>query len=115
MADTTLNTTSGTGNQATTQSPQVAGSSGTTGAKASSVQPGTASDLLRSQQGIQLKDTPVTTVNLSEATSSGTVQQTPATKHHHINPALGAFSIALFVLAIVLFWITSRTAKSTTD
>lgn len=113
MAETPLSTSPGGGSQTTTQSPQTAGSTGNGGGISSEVQPGTASDLLKSQNGIQLKDTPLTTVSLAPASSSA---QTAAveTHHHHINPALGAFSITLFVVAVVLFWLTSKSAKTTT-
>jgi hypothetical protein len=114
MAETSLTTISGTGNQAATQSPQSAGDANPGGTNSSRVQPGTASDLLRSQNGVKLNPTPLTTVNLN-STGSGTTQPSATGNQHHINPVLGAFSIALFVLAIVLFWMTSRSVKNTTN
>jgi hypothetical protein len=112
MAGTTLNTTSGSGTQATTQSPQSAGAATAT-TNSNAVQPGTASDLLRSNNGVELKSTPLTTVSLGAKSSTSTAQP-PVTNQHHINPVLGVFSVALFILAIVLFWLTSRSAKNTT-
>jgi hypothetical protein len=55
----------------------------------------------------------LTTVNLSGATQTQTGQNAPAAKHH-INTALLGISVVLFVVAIVLFWLTSRPVKSTT-
>lgn len=113
--------TSGSGAQTVTQSPQSAGQSLPGGANSSQVQPGTASEVLAKPTGnigVPLNDTPVTTVNLNATTTSTQAQQPPATTTppaHHINPALLGISIALFVAAIVLFWLTSRSEKNTTN
>lgn len=114
MADTTLNITPGSGTQSATQTPQSAGSPNNGGTETSGVQPGTASDLLRSSNGVQLKQTPLTTVNLDTA-KAGSAQPVQRTEGHHIHPVLGVFSAALFILAIALFWLTSRSVKNTTD
>lgn len=113
MADNSLTTTSGTGTQATTQSPQAAGAANAGGTASSKVQSGTAENVLRSNDGVQLKPTPVTTINLNR-TATGTTAQPTTSSKHHIHPVLGIFSVTLFVLAIVLFWATGRSAKNTT-
>lgn len=114
MAETSLSTTSNGGTQLTTQSPQVAGNTNNGGGASSGLQPGTASDLLRSSNGVQLKQTPLSTVALGDRTTSST-QTAEQPKGHHINPVLEIFSITLFILAIALFWFTSRSVKNTTD
>ncbi|HXR49626.1 MAG TPA: hypothetical protein VN778_01210 [Verrucomicrobiae bacterium] len=108
-----LSTTTGSGTQTTTQSPQA--STGTTGTteSSSSVQPGTATSLLSSQNGMPLHASALTTVNLTGATQAQTSQAAPPSKHH-INGGLLGISLALFVIAIALFWFTSRPVKSTT-
>ena len=111
MAATSLTTGLGDGNQSTTQTPQSAGRAATGGTDSDKVQSGTPSDILNNQQGIELKPAPLTTVDLNQ---TATVQAAKPSHPHHINPVLGVFSLALFVVAIALFWITSRSVKKTT-
>lgn len=109
-----LTTTTSSGQQGATQSPQTAGQAGNTGAQASSVQPGTAADLLNSQNGVPLHAQALTIVNVNPATTS-IAQATPKTvAKRHINTPLMGVSIALLLIAIILFWMTSRSVKSTT-
>jgi hypothetical protein len=107
--------------QGTTQSPQAsAGSGGPATAPSSKVQPGTASSLLArttdSRSGIALIGTPLSVVDLNASTQTATPPETQALqpKAHHLNPVLLGLGIGLFVLAIVFFWATSRSAKNTT-
>jgi hypothetical protein len=103
-----------TGQQTATQDPQAA-TTQAVGAPAQSgdVQPGTINSLLTSTQGVSLSGTPLTTVNLTGSTQAQPDQASqPA--HHHINYGLYGVSILLCVVAAVLFWATSRSAKNTT-
>ena len=106
-----LTTISGGGAQASTQNPQVA-TQDSQSQNSQSVQPGTAADLLTSSTGIPLNNVPVPLVSLNPGTATTT--STLAPPHYAINPVLGGFSILLFVVAIGLFILTSRTSKSTT-
>lgn len=118
MADTQLTTTgSGSGAQAATQSPQSVGQSPSSGAQASSVQPGTATSLLNGQSGVTLRTTALSTVNLDGGNAASTAASLPANPpaKHHANPALFGFSGLLLVVAVVLFWTTSRSVKNTTQ
>jgi hypothetical protein len=120
MATNQLTATSGSGEQTTTQSPQAATQPSTGGTVSSGVQPGTATSLLNGQGSVQLYPTSLPTVGLSGATgaaATGTVAAaTPAkpVAKHHANPVLLGSSALLLVVAIVLFWITSRSVKTTT-
>lgn len=116
-----LSITGGSGgpaSQANTQSPQIsAGSGSPTSASAGSVQPGTATSVLTSEQGIGLKGTQLSVVSFSNApkTITGQTQasDTKASKHH-IN-AVGIGVIAVVVLAaLIIFWQINRSAKNTT-
>jgi hypothetical protein len=120
MAD--LTTAPAAGNQGTTQNPQSAPSGQTiSGASAQSggVQPGTAKDVLTNQNGLSLHTTALTAVSLDQTTSSTGSQAQPAPAvqkpAHHINPALIGISIILIIVAIGLFWMINRSAKSTTN
>lgn len=109
-----LNTTANAGGtQTSTQSPQSsAPATDTASTTSSGIQPGTATDLLRSSNGIVLQQSPLTTVNLTASTQSTTPVQTPQARH--INGGLLAFSLILFVVAVVLFWKTGRSVNNTT-
>lgn len=112
MNDTAkLTTTTGGGAQATTQNPQVATQDNQT-QNSTTVQPGTAANLLTSTTGIPLNNVPVPLVSLN--TSTATTTPTPVQPRQAVNPVLGGLSILLFVVAIGLFVLTSRTSKSTT-
>lgn len=108
----------GSADQATTQNPQTAApQSDNAAAPAQSVQPGTATSLLASQTGLALTPGALTTVDLSSATASQATATKPAAKplqSQHLNPILLVLSIGLCVVAVVLFWIMSRSAKNTT-
>ena len=112
-----LTTTTGSGTQTTTGTPQSVGAPTTSAAKAGSVQSGTARSLLTSSQGVSLSNTPVTTVSLNATatnatTSAQTVNTSPTS--HAINPVALGFCGLLFVAAVLLFFVTSRSAKNTT-
>ena len=120
MAD--LTTAPATGSQSTTQNPQTVPSAQTIGGaskQSAGVQPGTATSLLNSQNGVSLSATPLTIVDLSntEASTAITTKSDAASikPTHHVNTALIAISIGLVVVAIGLFWAIQRSAKSTTN
>lgn len=111
-----LNTTTANGTQTATQSPQSL-VSGTTTAKTGTIQPGTAKDLLNSTNGVALGGQKLTTVSLDSTTSSSTATDstTSVTKNnHHVNSLALGFCVFLFAIGIVMFLITSRSAKNTT-
>ena len=114
-----LRTTTGEGVQTTTGTPQSVGASRNTNpltpANSSEVQPGTASNVLSGKGGISLSGQPLTVVSLG-TTATGTSTQTSAqaTTDQQINPAGIGLAVLLFVIAIVFFWLTSRSAKNTT-
>ena len=112
MSDTTtLTTTTSSGAQASTQNPQVATQQNQT-QNSQAIQPGTAANLLNSGQGIPLNNVPVPLVSLNTSTATSAVVAVP--HRQAINPVLGGISVLLFVVAIGLFVLTSRSSKNTT-
>jgi hypothetical protein len=116
-----LTTAPASGDQGTTQNPQtVPSGQSVSGASTQSggVQPGTAQAVLTSQDGLSLRASALTTVNLN-TTASTESQTRPVSEtqqsDHHINPALFAISITLVLIAIGLFWFINHSAKSTTN
>ncbi|HVA11498.1 MAG TPA: hypothetical protein VNG32_05035 [Candidatus Dormibacteraeota bacterium] len=114
-----LSISSGDGGQTSTQSPQGLVGSGSTTAAASNVQPGTATTLLTTGSGIALYPTQLPTVSVNTApqtttTSTPVVATTIQTKHH-ISGGLLGISAGLFIVALVVFWIITRSAKNTTN
>lgn len=110
-----LNTTTGTGTQTSTGSPQTVGAGSNT-AQSGSVQPGTATNLLNSSQGISLANTPLTTVNLG-ATKTATTPGTTtgqAAADQQVSPLAIGVCVLLFAVALVAFAIINRSAKNTT-
>ncbi len=111
-----LNTTTGSGTQSATGTPQTVGEASTNNAApAGSVQPGTATNLLNSSGGISLSGSQVTTVDLSGTTATSTQATTePPAQPHQVNTvALGIF-IVLAVVAVLVFVFMQRSAKNTT-
>jgi hypothetical protein len=118
MAET-LKTVTGSGTQSSTGTPQSAGQPGDTGARSNEVQPGTVSE------GLQSQSSPTDTVGipLKEGTLKGLIlndipRANVATKpvpSNQVNPALFGISVILFIVAVALFWLTNRSAKSTTE
>ena len=113
MANQLSTSTSEAGTQTSTQSPQTSTLANNFGGQQSEqVQPGTAQNVLTSQNGIPLHATQLSTVSLAKPVSS----QTPAapTVARHIHPELFIFSGLLLIIAVVLFWTASRSTKNTT-
>jgi len=113
MAETSLETTSGSGSQTATQSPQSATTTTGTGTAANGLQPGINQDALRSGSGVPIINTQPNSISLNSVSAS-TAVPVAAPQHHHANPVLAGFSIGLFALAVLLFWLTSRSVKTTT-
>jgi hypothetical protein len=112
-SDAPLTTTTNSGSQTTTTGLQASvPANDISGGTPSSIQPGNDNGTLVSTSGIPLIQTPLSTVNIGAASSQSTtgVHQ-PA---RHINPVLLGFSVLLFVVGLILFWLTSRGAKNTT-
>lgn len=114
MADSTISVTpaTGGGQDPTTQNNlQASGETTLNNGLGGKVQPGIAADQLKSDQGISLNPTALSTVDLSTAATgtTATVQAEPA--KHAFNPMLLGISIALFIIAVVMFYITSQSGK----
>ena len=119
MANNLSVTGGGTQAQTSTQDPQSLPSTQSldTGTPSSGVQPGTAASLLNGQAGVPLHGTALSTVNLAPgATATQTHASTAAAAKpkHHTNPVLFGVAVLLLLVAIVLFWLTSRSVKNTT-
>ena len=117
MADT-LTTTSSSGQQTSTGNPQIAPpQSGGPSTESAGIQPGTTSSLLTATSaGLPLNTAqPLTTVDLKASATATTATTTPQIKDHQVSPGLIGLTIALFALAIIAFWVTSRSAKTTTN
>ncbi|MEO8104889.1 MAG: hypothetical protein ABI602_00955 [Candidatus Saccharibacteria bacterium] len=108
-----LTTTSGGGAQTTTENPQVA-TPGSQTQSSQAVQPGTAASLLTSSSGIQLTNASVPLVSLTTSTAPAPSVVPPAATRHALNPVLSGLSVLLFIVAIALFVLTSKTSKKTT-
>ncbi len=113
MADNSITVTpgSGGGQNASTQSnlqgsAQGSLDNGLTG----KVQPGIASEQLKTDQGITLTPTALSTVDLS-GTAGSTTTTTAPPKQQDFNPVLIAFCAVLFIAAIVMFFITNQSGK----
>ncbi len=116
-----LTTTAGSGSitsQANTQSPQTSvGSGSPAGEPGKSVQPGTATSLLSGDgggAGIPLTSTALSVVSLNTSTQVAAQPQVTKPQNHHLNPVLLTMVIVFFVLAVIFFWQTARSAKNTT-
>lgn len=112
-----LTTGQASGEQTTTQSPQISGSSTGNTAKSSNVQPGTATSLLSSQNGLSLQPRALSTINLggTAPAQTQTAQPKPLATAHHINTTYLAIPAALLLIAVVSFWLANRSVKITTD
>jgi hypothetical protein len=108
-----LTATTNSASQNTTQSPQTAGAGNNSTAQAGSVQPGTAANVLTSQNGISLQQTQLSTVSLAPASNTQT-NITPAPARH-INPFLVIVAVILFLIAAWMFLSTTRSVNSTTE
>ncbi len=104
---------SGGGQDASTQSNlQGSGQTSLDNGLTGKVQPGIASEQLKSAEGISLTPTALSTVDLNGTTSSTTVSTQTAPTPHHFNPLLLGICIVLFVAAIVMFIMTDRLSKN---
>lgn len=112
MASTELPTTVNNGSLSSTNSPQTSvPANGISGGSPSSIQPGTANDLLTSKNGIPLSPGPLTTVSVGTTKSQPVVA---AKNGSNIHPGLFIFALFLFVVALGMFYATSRADKTTT-
>jgi cobalamin biosynthesis Mg chelatase CobN len=108
-----LTATTNSASQSTTQSPQSAGAGNNNTAQSGSVQPGTAANVLTSQNGISLQQTQLSTVSL--ASSSNTQTNITPAPAKHINPFLLVVAAVLFLLAVWMFFSTTKTVNNTTE
>lgn len=106
-----LTATQANGTQSTTQNPQTAAPDTGGGTQSSTVQSGTPSSALTSTNGVPLQTAHPSVVPLVSQTTS----VSPSPKSHHVGPILTGVSIALFVLAMVLFALLARAEKNTTE
>lgn len=120
MADLTTTSASGV-QQGGTSNPQAvpgAQSIGGPSKQSGGVQPGTADSVLRSNGGVSLQSSALTTVSL-DATASTAAQTSKVSAakpaNHHANGVFIVICIVLVLVAAGLFWGINRSAKSTTD
>lgn len=112
-SDAPLTTTTSSGSQTTTTGLQSSvPANDISGGTPSSIQPGTDSGALVSTGGIPLTQTPLSTINIGRASTQSSTGVPQAARH--INPVLLGFSGLLFVVGLLLFWLTNRSAKNTT-
>ncbi len=103
----TTKQSSGTQDASNNNLAQPASQTANTGTPIGSVQPTSTGELLRSQIGIPLSNTPISTISLAPTTAA----QVTKPVQRHINPALFGVSALLFIVAVVLFWMTANTGK----
>jgi len=104
--------------QVRTTNPQTAGQPASGGARSGSVQPGTATSVLTSQQGVALHATALPSITIGATptqTSAVSNPPSPPAPKHHINPTLLGFPALLVIVAVVLFWTARRAEKITTE
>jgi hypothetical protein len=110
--DLNLSTSSKGGSISSTGSPQAITQSNLSGATSSSLQSIDASNLLTSNTGIALGNSSSSTLNVSTG-SSGTTS-TVGSNQHHASGVLIGIVVAVFIVAIALFWRTFNSANNTT-
>jgi hypothetical protein len=71
--------------------------------------------LLGSQDGENLGAAQLTTVSLNPTAAVSSTSTAAAKPERHVNAGFFAVSAVLIVIAVVLFWAMSRSAKNTTD
>jgi hypothetical protein len=110
-----LPTTTGSGTQATTGTPQnVAQTSSFGSTQTNTVQTGVASSVLSAQSGgIPLTSVPLVAYDLNQAIP-GTTTSTNPVAHSQPNHTLLGVSALLLVVAVILFW-TTKKSKNTTE
>lgn len=95
--------------QSSTQAPQ-------SSANQTAVQPGTTTSLLNaSSGGIELTSPSVSTVAFPATASIATAKPEVSSHGGGSNVALSSLSVLLFVIAAVLFYVTTRPVKTTTE
>ena len=114
MQPSQLSATGGNGSQTSTQNPQTASPGNISPGSSSSIQALNSVNLFNGQNGVSLNPTPLPTVNLNTTTTQPTATPKTTVANHHINGALLGFSIVLFILAVAMFWFTSKGANKTT-
>jgi hypothetical protein len=117
MAGLPISTSGGT--QSSTQSPQSLVNQGTSTEASSSVQPGTATSLLTTSNGISLGPSQLSTVTIGNGASSSshttqTVASASPPKKHTPNYVLLGVAGLLLVVAVVVSIIFTLNAKNTT-
>jgi hypothetical protein len=108
--------TGGSGSsQYQTSSPQIAGQGNAGGTRVSNLQPGTSESLLKGTGEVQLKQNTLPSVALAPiSTHTTTAKETkkPVQPAHHIDWALLSIAVVLLAAAALVFWLTSRAARS---
>ncbi|HET9098275.1 MAG TPA: hypothetical protein VFN51_01515 [Candidatus Saccharimonadales bacterium] len=109
-----LTTSNNGGGQTTTQDPQTAGQGNLSPAPTGSLQSNQDALDLNSDTGISLQPTPLSGVPIGSASTATSIPGTgkPA---YHVNGSLLGVAILLFIVAVVLFIQTFRSANNTTD
>lgn len=112
MADNSLNVAPSSGEQSPSSQSnlQASGQADLSNGLTGKVQPGIAADQLKSDQGISLSPTALSTVDLNTA-ATGTATTQPAVVKHHGSPILWGICVLLFIAAIVMFYVTSKSGK----
>jgi hypothetical protein len=112
MAETSLTVTPGSGggqNPTTQNNLQGSGQASLDNGLTGKVQPGITSDLLKTEQGISLTPTALSTVDLSGTPSSTAPETVPS--QDQFNPVLIAFCVVLFAAATIMFIVTNQSGK----
>lgn len=109
-----LNTTTNSGTQNTTQSPQSVGGNNLSAGLNSNLQTTPASNSLNSNVGVNLTPAALTTVNLNNLGSNQAVTPSTTNSGRHINAGLLIMAILLFAFAIYLFFKMSKTNENNT-
>jgi hypothetical protein len=112
-----LNTVSGNGTQSSTGSPQSATTTSNLGTNSTAVQnnPATTSLLTAQNGGIPLHSAPIVAYDLNSAIP-GTVDVSKApVSHSGPNGLLLGFAALFIIVAVVLFWTTAKSSKTTTE
>jgi hypothetical protein len=103
--------------QANTQTPQASVGPATQAESGGNVQPGTAANVLTSQQGVALNgNSQLSVVNLSlgDHTTTSQTQQAVKPAKHHASPVLLGVAGAIVLVAVVVAIVIARSSGKTT-
>jgi hypothetical protein len=110
-----LNTTSSYGAQSSTQNPQSSSSSSSLSSSQSNLQPSSV-NLLSGGNGVTINsNNNLPTESLGAYSDTSRISKLPITKQNQVNLVLLGVFVAIFLIAIIVFWQTATHHKKYND